>query len=195
MTALAGKRGDTNRHALKDRKDDLYETPPEATRALMRAVCLPKNIWEPACGPGAIVSVLRAAKHRVVATDLVDYGCPDSQAGVDFLMEYRAAEGCDTIVSNFPYKLNDEFVRHGLSLCSVVICLSRLSYLEGAKRSDIIDGHLSRVLVGIERLPMMHRDGWDGPKVKSGAMQFAWFVFTRQRPRQTILERISWRGE
>lgn len=189
-----GKRGDANRHALKDRKDDLYETPPEATRALLNAMKLPQCIWCPECGPGAMVAVLRASGRFCVASDLVDYGCPDSESGVDFLMELSAPRGCDIIVMNPPYKLSDQFVRHGLRLCSRVVMLNRLAYLEGAKRSDIIDGHLSQVFVGIERLPMMHRDGWEGPKVKSGAMQFAWFVFDRVRPQATTLQRISWRG-
>jgi hypothetical protein len=188
------KRGDANRDAIADRKNDLYETPPAATHALMRMVNLPSKVWEPCCGPGAIVNVIRESGRKCFATDLVDYGCVDSLSGVDFLMEHRAPGGCDTIVTNFPYKLHDACVRHGLSLCSVVICLSRLSYLEGARRSDLIDGHLSKIFVGTERLPMMHRQGWQGAKVKSGAMQFAWFVFTRQRPLQTILERVSWRG-
>ena len=49
---------------------------------------LPQTIWEPACGPGAIVRVLRDAGHRVIATDLVDYRSPDQDhAGRDFLLE------------------------------------------------------------------------------------------------------------
>jgi hypothetical protein len=52
------------RHALADRKDDLYETPDVAVRALMRVENLPLRIWEPACGRGAIVRVLRAAGQQ-----------------------------------------------------------------------------------------------------------------------------------
>ncbi len=85
---------------LAERGDDLYETPPEATRALMQVERLPHRLWEPACGPGAIVRVLRAAGHDVIASDLVDYGCDDSIVGVDFLMETRAPEGVEAIVSN-----------------------------------------------------------------------------------------------
>lgn len=186
-------RGGTTRHALKDRKDDLNETPPAATRALMRAVNLPKNVWEPCAGRNAITDVIAATGRRVVATDLVDYGVPGIQTGVDFLMEHKAPEGCDTIVSNFPYKNQDAMVRHGLTLCSVVMVLQRLAYLEGAGRTDLMDNHLARVFVGIERLPMMHREGWQGERIKQGTMPFAWFIFTRQQPLQTILERISWR--
>jgi hypothetical protein len=53
--------GSEVRHPLKVRKDDLYETPPEAVIALLRAEQLPDVIWECACGRGAITRVLRAA--------------------------------------------------------------------------------------------------------------------------------------
>jgi hypothetical protein len=81
------------RHRLSERRDDLYETPPEAVRALLAAEEIPSGaIWEPACGPGAIVRVLRAAGHEVWATDLIDYDSPDQDAhGIDFLMEHGSA--------------------------------------------------------------------------------------------------------
>ena len=64
--------------ALSERGDDLYETPPVAITALLGRETLPPVVWAPACGPGAIVGVLRAAGHTVIATDLNDLGCPDS---------------------------------------------------------------------------------------------------------------------
>ena len=182
------------RAPLKDRGDDCYETPREATLTLMKCEQIPRRIWEPACGPGAIVSVLRGSGRQVVATDLVDYGCEDSDSGVDFLMETRAPTGVSCIVTNPPYKLADQFVRHGLWLVPRVIMLLRLAYLEGANRSDIIDHHTARVHLGRERLPMMHRHGWEGSKLGSAAMPFAWFVFT-QEPTFGVIEvrRMSWR--
>lgn len=198
MTALSDPArvnyGGGRRHKLADRKNDLYETPPEATRALIRhEATLPRRIWEPACGPGAIVRELRAAGRDVVSSDLVSYGTPDQDYTADFLMEFRAPEGVGGIVTNPPFKLSDAFVRKGLELCPVVIILNRLAFLEGAGRSDIIDRHLERVWVGVERLPMIHRDGWEGPKASS-AMPFAWFVFRRDRlGASTTLRRISWR--
>ena len=33
------------------------------------AESLPESVWEPACGPGSIVGILRATGHRVYATD------------------------------------------------------------------------------------------------------------------------------
>jgi hypothetical protein len=61
------------RGRLVDRGHDCYETAPGVVLALLRAEQIPPMVWEPACGPGAIVRVLRAAGHTVVATDLVDH--------------------------------------------------------------------------------------------------------------------------
>ena len=183
-----------NRHALKERRNDLYETPSCATDTLLREYPLPVNIWEPACGRGAISRILEKAGHNVISTDLVDYGYGDS--GVDFLMEWRRRDGVEAIVTNPPFKNANDFVRKSLELAPKCIMLLRLAFLEGAGRSDIIDGHLSELLVGIERLPMMHRDGWDGPKKSNAAQPFAWFVFERDRDVsvETRLRRVSWRA-
>lgn len=182
----------TSRHALAERKDDLYQTPHVAVRALLNVEPLPEIIWECACGPGAIVDVLRAAGHKVYATDLVDYGCPDSHSGVDFLMEHNAPTYIGAIVTNPPYKLAMEFISHGLLMAPKVIMLLRLSFLESERRRAILDnGMLARVHVFRNRLPMLHREGWSGPKASSN-IPFAWFVWERGHSGPAILSRISW---
>jgi hypothetical protein len=62
----------------------LYETPRVATEALLEVeVTLPRRIWEPAAGRGAIAKVLREHGHEVVATDLADYGEHGQSGGRD----------------------------------------------------------------------------------------------------------------
>jgi hypothetical protein len=60
------------RHPYADRDLDLYESPICAVEALLRVEVLPRRIWEPAAGRGAIVRVLRAAGHEVVASDIIE---------------------------------------------------------------------------------------------------------------------------
>jgi len=188
----AGNTGDP----LKDRKDDCYETPVEATQALLKCEHIPKYIWEPACGSGAIVKVLRAAGHVVYATDLVDYGCPRSQSRIDFLMERDGNFAADAIITNPPFKNGADFVRKGLELCHKVIVLQRMAFIEGSGRSDIIDsGMLARIHVFRNRLPMMHRLGWSGPKLSGGMACYAWFVFDRNHKGATTIDRISWKPQ
>jgi hypothetical protein len=182
----------TGRAPLAERGDDLYETPPEATQALLRAEILPAHLWEPAAGRGAIVNILRAAGHTVLASDLVDYGEPTHFARRDFLMERKAPDGCEGIVTNPPYKLASQFAAHSLALCPKLYMLLRLAFLEGTGRTRILEGgSLARVHVFRNRLPRMHRDGWTGPTASS-SIAFAWFVWDRAHTGPTELHRISW---
>jgi hypothetical protein len=185
----------SKRAPLAERGHDLYETPPEAVRALLAVEEIPSGaIWEPACGPGSIVRVLRDAGHEVWATDLVDYNSADQdQAGIDFLLEHGSAPYyVGSIITNPPFNLADQFVQHALTLCPRVYMILRLAFLESERRSAILEsGWLRRVHVFRNRLPMMHRAGWGGPRASS-AMAFAWFCFNRSNPGPTTLHRISW---
>jgi hypothetical protein len=181
------------RHALSDRGDDVYFTPPVATEALRRHAKLPHKVWECACGDGTgIVDPLRAAGHEVVGSDLVDYGRPDCFWHRDFLLERKVPDGCEAIITNPPFKLAEEFVEHALDLSPRVIMLLRFAFYESERRCGILEGRgLARVLVFRKRLPMMHRAGWEGKKGNSG-MAFAWFLWSRNHTGPTTLHRISW---
>lgn len=189
---IAGAHGD-KMHAIKQRKDDCYQTPPEAVWALLGAEDVPSVVWEPACGPGSIVRALRASGRQVYATDLVDYDSPDQDmAGWDFLMERQMPIGVQAIVTNPPFKNASAFVRKALELCPKVYMLMRLAFLEGTTRSDLLDsGKLARVLVFRNRLPLMHREGWNGNK-STNTMAFAWFCWDDSHDGDAKLERISW---
>src|ERR1700756_3326486 len=92
-------------HPVKERGNDLYETPDVAVTALLNVENLPEVIWEPACGPGLIVRMLRATGRQVYATALVDYNSPDQDcAGWDFMMETQLPLGVQAIVTNPPFK-------------------------------------------------------------------------------------------
>lgn len=175
------------KHSQDDRKHDFYQTPPEATRALLRVERLPKGIWEPHCGLGAICEVLLDAGHRVAATDLKDRGYPHQSTAMSFLEATACPEGVEGIVMNPPFGDAAIHVRHALHLCPYVAALLRLSFLEagnekteaGRARIFCLDrGHLARVHVFKARLPMMHREGWEGAR-STNTVAFAWFIFDR----------------
>lgn len=190
-------RGGASQHALKERKNDLYETPECATLALMRVADLPKKIWEPCAGRGAISRVLRDAGHEVIAQDIVSHENADPYIipRIDFLMEAKAPDGVACIVTNPPYKLSNEFIRHSLSLVPRAFFLLRFLSAEGVERSDIIDHHLRQIWLGRERLPPMHRDGWEGKKTKSPPIVYAWFEFVAEDQNgKSSFSRLSWRG-
>jgi hypothetical protein len=140
----------------------------------------------------SIVEVLRARGHRVIGSDLIDYGDPTHFYGRDFLTE-KLPQGCEAIVTNPPYMLAAEFVRHAIRLCPLVIMLLRLAFLESVRRADILDrgSGLARVHVFANRLPLMHRHGWQGPRSTS-AMAFCWMVWECGYDGPATIDRITW---
>ena len=81
---------------------------------------------------------------------------------------------------------------NALELEPLVIMLLRLTFLESKRRTAILEsGQLDRVHVFRNRLPMMHRDGWAGPKASS-SIAFALFSFDQKQDGPAIVDRISW---
>src|SRR5262249_38187699 len=169
------------------------ETPEVATEALLRHQSLPTFIWEPACGRGRIVNVLRNAGHVVLASDLVNYQVPiTTHWGWDFLLETKVPLHTQAFVTNPPFRLAEAFVAHALDLCPFVVMLLRWAFYESDRRSYILEGRgLARILCFRKRLPMMHRDGWEGRRANSG-MAFAWYIWRREHTGATEGERVCW---
>lgn len=201
---MAERRGNQTRgnevmkrlHHLKDRKDDLYETHPVATRTFLKhhADKIPDMVWECCAGRGAIVREIRQTGRTVIATDLNDHDGADEgiETAIDFFFELQPR--ASMIITNPPYKLANDFIRHALNLNCSFAGLMPLTYLSGANRSDILR-RCSACYAFIERLPMMHREGWIGKKIESSAIPFAWFVFEPDFESDTInLKRVSWRN-
>ena len=182
------------RDSFAERGLDLYETPTVAVEALLRVENIPSCVWEPAAGRGAIVRVLRDHGHSVIASDIANYGFPLHFCR-DFLAESGMLAGIEAIVTNPPYQIAERFVAHALRFCPRVIMLLRLAFLESERRCGILEGRgLARVHVFRKRLPMMHRDGWQGRKANSG-MAFAWFVYDQTHTGPTTVDRISWEDD
>ena len=72
-----------------------------------------------------------------------------------------------------------------------VAMLLPLRFLEGRERADIIDGgRLARVHVFINRIPMMHRHDWQGPRA-TNAHAYAWFIWDRDHKGPAEVHRIE----
>jgi hypothetical protein len=181
----------SGQHSHAERGLDLYETPPCAVEALLQVEQLPPCVWELAAGRGAIVNVLRAHGHSVIASDIIDYDFPLDFVA-DFLTTTEMPTGCGAIITNAPFRIIAKFTRHALDLAPHVYLLCRLGFLETNGRTDILERRgLARVHVFRNRLPMMHRDGWAGPRASS-AIAFGWFCWDRDHVGPAVIDRISW---
>jgi hypothetical protein len=181
-----------------ERGHDLYETPPEAVHGLLShewaSHLRHAPLWEPCAGRGAILRELRKVNYDIRAEDLCAYEGADPAiiSGIDFLSKTKPRNRI--IVTNPPFMIADKFVRHAMTLAPEAWFLLRWAYAEGTKKADIIDNHLDCILLGRERLPMMHREGYEGKKLSSSGAPFAWFRFLSQpRSRTVRVERVSWR--
>jgi hypothetical protein len=171
-------------------KDDFYPTPEPATRSLLAKEQFGPIIWEPACGDGAISRVLEGAGHKVISTDLFDRGF--GQPRIDFLMERKLL--APEIVTNPPFKMAEQFVRHALDLgATKVAMMLRLAWLEGSQRKTLFETTpLARVHIASRRLNMM-RGGTDAGNGGGSMIAFAWFVWDRSHEGAAELGWFDWR--
>jgi hypothetical protein len=149
----------------------------------MRVETLPRSIADPACGNGAILDVLRDAGHFIYGADIRDYGWPHTIIR-DYLAEPVVMNDVG-IVTNPPYRLALEFIEKALSDgTQYAAFLLRLNFLESIARKPFFEKNPpSRVWVSSRRLPMMHRQGWQGKRSTSN-QAFGWFVFDKREPYQ-----------
>jgi hypothetical protein len=151
---------------------DFFPTPAWAVHALIENERFDGEIWECACGDGAMARVLAEAGKKVKATDLYPRGY--GKSGVDFLNAVRAT---DNIVTNPPYNCAEAFVAQGLKLARKKFALLlRLAFLEGANRAETIflKSPPSRVWVFSERITFYMKDA---ARAGTGTTAYAWFVW------------------
>lgn len=178
------------KHPLAERGLDFNPTPACGVYPTLRLGILPHYVWECAAGEGAIVSILRDAGHCVFASDIVHRTFP-LEAEIDFLKATAVPARTEMIMTNPPFRYATEFVEHALELCPRVLMLLRLSFLESRRRAHIFkSGKLVTVYPFIERLPMMHRVGWTGPRASS-TVAYGWFYFWRDHGAPATVEHIS----
>lgn len=162
---------------------DFFPTPAWATYALIDNEKFIGDIWESACGNGAMSKVLEKTARSVASSDLYKRGY--GEAGVDFLESGRRA---DNIVTNPPYNAAEGFVRSGVRLAHRKFALLlRLAFLEGANRANTIFSQAppARVWVFSERITFYPAGA---VQAGSGTTAYAWFVWDKDAPSGTELK-------
>lgn len=167
-------------------KDDFYATPHSAIAQLLAVEPFTTEVWQPACGDGAISKVLESQGHIVYSTDLVDRGY--GLGGVNFFTETSLFSG--DVVTNPPFKLGTEFVRHALGVTQgKVAMLLKIGFLEGPTKADL-HAKLSRVWV-IRRRVTFLKNGktFSRSNGKGGIHTYAWFIWDHETTGPT---KIGW---
>lgn len=111
---------------------DYYPTPPDVTESLLKYLDLPKDvtIWEPACGEGHMVKVLRDAGYLTFASDIRCTGF--GKGGIDFLKADKSFG--EWIITNPPFALAEDFIRKARSMDVSFAMLLKSQYWHSKKR-------------------------------------------------------------
>ena len=166
----------------RDRVDnDYYATAEESTKALLAVEEIIYPAWEPACGEGHIAKLLKdplLGVEVVIATDLIDRGY--GKGGIDFL-NTSAVSDAQTIITNPPFNLFQEFAEKALSLAGrKVILFGKLQALEGFKRASFMEKSPLRTVYVFKKRQNPLRNGNpldENGKPWASTMAFAWFVW------------------
>jgi hypothetical protein len=156
------------------KQNDAYYTPSWVTEALINSGYPFRGpVWEPACGNGNIVNVL---KHRfqVVATDM-------ATTEIDFMKCDLAVPGVQAIITNPPYTESATFIQHAIDLMrpvgGQVAMLLRTDYDHAATRKYLFGScpQFAKKLVLLKRIVWFVEA--NGKPKASPSFNHAWYVW------------------
>ena len=129
------------------------------------------QVWECACGGGHLSKVLERHGYNVWSTDLVDRG---------------------DIITNPPYKLATEFVRHALETVTDghrVAMFLRLQFLEGVARYELFQKYPPKAVYVATKRINCRKNGdfqkWNHDT--AGALAHAWFIWEKDFHGEPVL--------
>lgn len=164
-------------------KNDFYATHPDSTRALLAVEEIIYPALEPACGQGHISKLLD--ENKTESCDLIDRGYNKAfRYGVDFLKDFGQDNKniYNTIITNPPFYLFQEFVEKALSLAGKkVIMFGKLQALEGQKRATFLQTTPLKTVYVFKKRQQPMRNGKSNDEITgkkmSSTIAFAWFVW------------------
>lgn len=174
----------------KKAENDYYATDPETVSLFLDKFhsdgeSLGSHIWEPACGGGNICNVIKEYYPNSIlhASDVVDRGYMDTKI-LDFLASKKITP-MDTIITNPPFSLLNDFIKHGLEILAnqgKLIFLAKIQTLEGTARKMLLENNgLKYVYVHSSRQATWKngepRDQYG--KRWATTMCMAWFVWEK----------------
>jgi hypothetical protein len=122
---------------------DLYTTEPKDIERFLKAIerdelIIRTPIWEPAAGHGDISKTLYKNGYSLIhSSDIIPYEDDDINiVQRDFLLQ-KDAGSCQSIFTNPPFNMQEDFLLHALKMNIDVILFVRLSFLSSIRRFKI----------------------------------------------------------
>lgn len=147
---------------------DFYPTPANVTKALLSTVNWDRGlkVWEPACGQGDMVYVLRSHFDDVIDTDI--------QSGTDFL-DPGVDRNVDAIITNPPFSLAPEFIEKAIYKPYAAM-LVKAHFWHAAKRTRLFNLRPPSKILALTWRPQFSPDR-EMAKKASPTMDFIWTVW------------------
>ncbi len=171
--------------------DDFYPTPAYAVEELLKREIFSGNIWEPACGDGAISKVLINNGLFVRSTDIVDRGYGDGVE--DFLRDglFAQKKTFDHIITNPPYSRGLEFIEKSKEIATGKIAMFlKTVFLESEARREMFNDKAFplKTMYQFSKRVTLYKDG---VKMKnSGMIAYAWYVWDKNYVGKPTIEWI-----
>lgn len=189
-SAIIGGAGAYKRH-----KSDHYNTPDDATQALLqhwwRIGLWRQVIWEPAVGDGRLADTLVAAGHDVIGSDIRE-DVPDVYSGgVDFLSIKELPADVTMIVTNPPFnRLAAKFIAHARTFGVPVAMIGKAQFWHAGGRAAQFEADRPELALALAwRIPFAPDRG-DNP-----TMDFSWYCWgpDRHLPTEECAFRVATR--
>lgn len=163
---------------------DFYQTPPCATKDLLKREIFEGSILEPCCGAGAISRMLDNCYSSDIRTDEDVFG----EKGKDIFT--YSDNMFDNIITNPPYKYAQEIVEKSLRIAKKkVAMILKLCFLESERRRNMfLNSPLKTVYVFCKRV-QMYPEGIEKPK-NSGTIAYAWYVWDKSYQGKPMIDWI-----
>lgn len=155
----------------KRHMNDFYPTPPECTHALLwfleqkKLIHRRSLIWEPACGSGSMVNVIKARGYDCLSSDI--------DKGTDFLSNTATAEyerSCDWIITNPPFSIAKEFIIRAKQTQKPFAFLLKSQYWHSSKRLELFRRYQPTYI-----LPLTWRPDFTGQR--GSLLDMIWVVW------------------
>ena len=179
--------GSTSHSSDQRESLDFYATDPKTLllfldRIQEDKIKIDKNIWEIACGDGAISNALKERGYSVFSTDIVNRKA-SCDALFDLTKDDTLLKFYGDILTNPPYSLVETFVRKSLSMVwdrAKVVMYLRLQFLEGKKRRKLFEEFPPKyVYVHSSRQKTYKNNDLEKYGNKASAICFAWFIWEK----------------
>jgi len=174
--------GASNHSDDERQNEDFYATDPEALKKFLDAtdrdyLYFSNDIWECACGDGAISKELEERGYNVRSTDAFDRGFGDRVNFLDVISNYDG-----DIITNPPFKHAEKFIDHAktvLNTGSYLVLFLKIQFLEGKRRKKLFNEWPPKYVYIHSSRVRTFKNNDEKYKNGSGSVCYAWYIWQK----------------